>query len=179
MKSETSFKDFFRKQQRKNSLKNIVFPWESVFTAIAKILQGHRTTQTAHCAVQSVSLLEWAETGYRVVTPYTRQCFLWAVVTVIFGQFRSIFLLQKVHATCIAEAKEKNWGPKFILTPSNRVVLKAHVTFPESRGLFSKFRDRVCVSDWPTATGCFFYWSAQITCKSLQKSFKCHNFLRV
>ena len=48
MKNETSFKVFFPKEHRKNSLKNIVFPWESVFTAIAKIPQGHRTAQTAH-----------------------------------------------------------------------------------------------------------------------------------
>ena len=51
MKSNTSFKVFFLKQYRKNSLKTIVFPWESVFTAIAIWLLGHRTTQNAHCAL--------------------------------------------------------------------------------------------------------------------------------
>ena len=51
MKSETSFQVFFLKEQRKNSLKNIVFPWESVFTAIGKILRGQRSTQTTHCAM--------------------------------------------------------------------------------------------------------------------------------
>ena len=50
MTSETSFTVFFLKEHRKNSLKNIVFPWEGVFTAIAEIPQGHRTIQTAHCA---------------------------------------------------------------------------------------------------------------------------------
>ena len=53
MKSKTSFQVFFLKEHRKNSLKSIVFPWESVFTAIAKILQGHRTAQRAHCALCS------------------------------------------------------------------------------------------------------------------------------
>ena len=43
----------FLKQHRKNSLKNIVFPWESVFMAIAIWLLGHRTTQNAHCAMAS------------------------------------------------------------------------------------------------------------------------------
>ena len=41
------FSSFFLKEHRKNSLKNIV-----VFTAIAKIPQGHRTAQTAHCAMR-------------------------------------------------------------------------------------------------------------------------------
>ena len=50
MKSDTSFKVFFLKQYRKNSLKTIVFPWESVFMAIAIWLLGHRITQNAHCA---------------------------------------------------------------------------------------------------------------------------------
>ena len=53
MKSETSFQVSFLKEHRKNSLKNIVFPQESVFTAIAKIPQGHLTAQTAHCAVET------------------------------------------------------------------------------------------------------------------------------
>ena len=56
MKCETSFQIFFLKEHRKDSLKNIVFPWESVFTAIAKILHGHRTAQKAHCAVRMASL---------------------------------------------------------------------------------------------------------------------------
>ena len=45
-----------------------------------------------------------------------------------FGQF---FRLQKVHATCIAEVDEKNWGPELILTPSKRVFFKGGDTFPE------------------------------------------------
>ena len=55
MTSETSFQVFFLKEHRKNSLKNIVFPWESVFTAIAKIPQGLRTAQTAYCAMVHLS----------------------------------------------------------------------------------------------------------------------------
>ena len=38
--------------------------------------------------------------------------------------------LQKTYATYIAEV-EKKCGPNFILTPSNRVVFKGGVTFPE------------------------------------------------
>ena len=49
---------------------------------------------------------------YRVATPYTRQCFLWAAATVLFD-FCQISL-QKVRGTHIAEAEEKNWCPKFI-----------------------------------------------------------------
>ena len=59
MKNDTSFKVFFLKQYRQNSLKTIVFPWESVFTAIAIWQQGHRTTQNAHCAV----VLWWRQRG--------------------------------------------------------------------------------------------------------------------
>ena len=44
-------------------------------------------------------LLEWCwDYGHRVVTPYRRQCIVWAATTVIFVQFWSIFLLEKVHA---------------------------------------------------------------------------------
>ena len=57
MKSETSFQAVFRKEHRKNSLKNIVFPRESVFTAIAKILQGHLTAQRAQGALSILSFI--------------------------------------------------------------------------------------------------------------------------
>ena len=50
MKSQTSFQIFFLKEHSKNSLKNIVFPRESVFTTIAKIPQGLHTAQIEHCA---------------------------------------------------------------------------------------------------------------------------------
>ena len=52
MKSETSFRVFFLKQHRKNSLKNIFFPSESVFLDFSFWPQGHRSTQNAHCAMQ-------------------------------------------------------------------------------------------------------------------------------
>ena len=51
MKNKTSFKVFFLKQHTNNSLKNIVFPREKVFTAITKIPQSHRSAKTAHCAM--------------------------------------------------------------------------------------------------------------------------------
>ena len=51
MKSETSFRVFFLKQHRKNSLKNIFFPSESVFLDFSFWPQGHRSTQNAHCAL--------------------------------------------------------------------------------------------------------------------------------
>ena len=51
MKSETSFRVFFLKQHRKNGLKNIFFPSESVFLDFSVWPQGHRTWQNAHCAV--------------------------------------------------------------------------------------------------------------------------------
>ena len=54
MKSETSFRVFFLKQHRKNSLKNIFFPSESVFFDFSFWPQGHRSSQNAHCAVQCV-----------------------------------------------------------------------------------------------------------------------------
>jgi len=57
MKSETSFRVFFLKQHRKNSLKNIFFPSESVFLDFSFWPQGHRTWQNAHCAVWSSSSL--------------------------------------------------------------------------------------------------------------------------
>ena len=53
MKSETIFRVFFLKQHRKNSLKNIFFPSESVFLNFSFWPQGHRTTQNAHCALYS------------------------------------------------------------------------------------------------------------------------------
>ena len=52
MKSETSFRVFFLKQHRKNGLKNIFFPSESVFLDFSFWPQGHRSTQNAHCALQ-------------------------------------------------------------------------------------------------------------------------------
>ena len=51
MKSETSFRVFFLKQHRKNGLKNIFFPSESVFLDFSFWPQGHRTWQNAHCAM--------------------------------------------------------------------------------------------------------------------------------
>ena len=51
MKSETSFRVFFLKEHRKNSLKNIYFPSESVFLHFSFWPQGHRSTQNAHCAL--------------------------------------------------------------------------------------------------------------------------------
>ena len=51
MKSETSFRVFFLKQHRKNSLKNIFFPSESVFLDFSFWPQGHRSSQNAHCAL--------------------------------------------------------------------------------------------------------------------------------
>ena len=51
MKSETSFRVFFLKQHRKNSLKNIFFPSESVLLDFSFWPQGHRTWQNAHCAL--------------------------------------------------------------------------------------------------------------------------------
>ena len=51
MKSETSFRGFFLKQHRKNSLKNIFFPSGSVFLDFSFWPQGHRSTQNAHCAL--------------------------------------------------------------------------------------------------------------------------------
>ena len=51
MKSKTSFRVFFLKQHRKNSLKNIFFPSESVFLDFSFLPQGHRTWQNAHCAL--------------------------------------------------------------------------------------------------------------------------------
>ena len=51
MKSETSFRVFFLKQHRKNSLKNICFPSENVFSGFSFWPQGHRTTQNTHCAM--------------------------------------------------------------------------------------------------------------------------------
>ena len=65
-----------------------------------------------------------AETGYRVVTPYTWQCFLWAAATVIFG-FWSI-ILQKNACSTHCRHREKKCCPKFILTPSNWVVFKGY-----------------------------------------------------
>ena len=52
MKSEKSFRVFFLKQHRKNSLKNIFFPSESVFLDFSFWPQGHRTWQNAHCALE-------------------------------------------------------------------------------------------------------------------------------
>ena len=57
MKSKTSFRVFFLKQHRKNSLKNIFFPSESVFLDFSFWPQGHRTWQNAHCAMVSLSFL--------------------------------------------------------------------------------------------------------------------------
>ena len=51
MKSETSFRVFFLKQHRKNSLKNIFFLSESVFLDFSFWPQGHHSTQNAHCAL--------------------------------------------------------------------------------------------------------------------------------
>ena len=51
MKSETSFRVFFLKQHRKNSLKYIFFPSESVFLDFSFWPQGHCTTQNAHCSL--------------------------------------------------------------------------------------------------------------------------------
>ena len=51
MKNKTSFRVFFLKQHRKNSLKNIFFPSESVFLDFSFWPQGHRTWQNAHCAL--------------------------------------------------------------------------------------------------------------------------------
>ena len=50
-----------------------------------------------------------------------------------------IIFLKKGHATYITEAEEKTWSQKFILTPWNRVFLKASVTFPELRGTFQNW----------------------------------------
>ena len=61
MKSETSFRVFFLKQHRKNSLKNIFFPSESVFLDFSFWPQGHRTWQNAHCAVQ------WSASQYIIL----------------------------------------------------------------------------------------------------------------
>ena len=55
MKSETSFRVFFLKQHRKNSLKNIFFPSESVFLDFSFWPQRHRSTQNAHCALLRTS----------------------------------------------------------------------------------------------------------------------------
>ena len=66
MKSETSFRVFFLKQHRKNSLKNIFFPSESVFLDFSFWPQGHRTWQNAHCAVVSESRFFNLETRMRV-----------------------------------------------------------------------------------------------------------------
>ena len=49
------------------------------------------------------------------------------------------FSLQKAHATYIAEAEEKNWCPKFIFTPSYRVVFKGRCHF-SIKGHFPKLR---------------------------------------
>ena len=61
MKSETSFRVFFLKQHRKNSLKNIFFPSESVFLDFSFWPQGHRSTQNAYCALLSGSWILSAE----------------------------------------------------------------------------------------------------------------------
>ena len=58
-----------------------------------------------------------------MVTPYTRQCFLWAAATDIFGRFWSFFC-KKTQATYIAKVEGKKWGPNIILTPSNTVFFK-------------------------------------------------------
>ena len=71
MKSETSFRVFFLKQHRKNSLKNIFFPSENVFLDFSFWPQGHRTWQNAHCAVV---------TGDLLISPNSNQsffCNLW------------------------------------------------------------------------------------------------------
>ena len=62
------------------------------------------------CTV-SVSLLDWAQTGYRVVTPYTRQCFLWAAATVIFARFWSFFC--KKCMPRISQSWSKKLGSKY------------------------------------------------------------------
>ena len=67
--------------------------------------------------------------------PSTRQCFLRAAATVIFGRFWSFFL-QKAHAAYIADAEGKNWGANIILTLLDRVVFKGGVIFPELRATF-------------------------------------------
>ena len=74
-----------------------------------------------HCCARS--LLEWCwdwSTGWWLPI-YKQHCFLLAAATVIFGRFWSI-LLQEAHATYIAEAEGKNWGPNIILAPSERAV---------------------------------------------------------
>ena len=68
MKIKTSFRVFFLKQHRKNSLKNIFFPSESVFLDFSFWPQGHRSTQNAHCALQK-NLRVWNAFGIkRVIT---------------------------------------------------------------------------------------------------------------
>ena len=59
-----NFWNFLPKRTKKNSLKNIVLPWESGFMAISKIPQGHRTAQTARCAAGMTN----AETKHRILS---------------------------------------------------------------------------------------------------------------
>ena len=77
MKSKTSFQVFFLKEHRKNSLKSIVFPWESVFTATVFWLQGHRTTPNAHCALVDELHLENALDDLLLHPPQAHQRLLW------------------------------------------------------------------------------------------------------
>ena len=83
MKSETSFKVFFLKEHRKNSLKYIVFPRESVFTAIAKIPQGHRTAHTAHYALMMevfftfINFSKMCQVDFQVVPSGFPSCAKW------------------------------------------------------------------------------------------------------
>ena len=86
-----------------------------------------------HCCTRlSVGMSrDWVQGG----NPQTWRCFLEQLPQSYLADFGQFFL-QKAHATYIAEAEEQNWGPNIILTPSNRVVSKAGVTFPELRATF-------------------------------------------
>ena len=80
MKSETSFRVFFLKQHRKNSLKNIFSPSESVFLDFSFWPQGHRTWQNAHCALQCIGSHNHTPPPWPTIKRILQALIMWALI---------------------------------------------------------------------------------------------------